>query len=61
MGLDYEKNQFDKLNFSIAQIINEKKIIRKCLINPSLDKRFSNVVGNLIIKKATISVLITII
>ena len=48
VGLDYEKkNQFDKLNFSIAQIINEKENNKKMPDKSSLDKRFSDLVGSL--------------
>ena len=47
VGLDYEKkNQFDKLNFSIAQIINEKENNKKMPDKSSLDKRFSDLVGS---------------
>ena len=40
------KNQFDKLNFSIAQIINEKENNKKMPDKSSLDKRFSDLVGS---------------
>ena len=47
VGLDYQnisaKNEFD---FSIGQIINEKKSNKKMPSSSSLDKRFSDIIGN---------------
>jgi len=46
LGFDYELEQLDKkLNFSIAQIINEKEN-RDMPSSSSLDQRFSDVVGH---------------
>ena len=48
VGLDYEINDnFNKTNFSIGQIISEKKNNKQMPDTLSLDNRFSNVVGNL--------------
>ena len=35
------------LNFSIGQIINEKKVNKKMPSSSSLDKRFSDIIGNM--------------
>ncbi len=47
-GFDYENNFGDqeKFNISVGQIINEKKTNKKMPNSSSLDKRFSDVVGN---------------
>ena len=48
VGLDYEINDnFNQTNFSIGQVINEKKNNKNMPDTISLDKRFSNVVGNI--------------
>ena len=48
IGLDYEINDdFNQTNFSIGQIISEKKNNKNMPDTLSLDNRFSNVVGNL--------------
>jgi len=48
IGLDYEINdEFNQTNFSIGQIISEKKNNKDMPDTLSLDNRFSNVVGNL--------------
>ncbi len=48
LGFDYErKNQGKKLNFSIGQIINEKQTNKKMPSSSSLDKRFSDIIGNM--------------
>jgi LPS-assembly protein len=48
VGLDYEINDsFNQTNFSIGQIISEKKNNKNMPDTISLDKRFSNIVGNL--------------
>ena len=48
VGLDYEINDdFNQTNFSIGQIISEKKNNKNMPDTLSLDNRFSNVVGNL--------------
>ena len=47
IGFDYNKKfKGNELNFSMGQIINEKKLIKKPS-SSSLDKRFSDVVGTL--------------
>ena len=47
VGLDYEmKNKFNKLNFSVAQIINEKENNKNMPDKSSLDKQFSDIVGS---------------
>ena len=47
IGLDYEINDdFNQTNFSIGQIISEKKNNKDMPDTLSLDNRFSNVVGN---------------
>ena len=47
VGLDYEiDNEKNKTTFSIGQIINEKKNNKNMPDTSSLDKRFSEVVGN---------------
>ena len=47
VGLDYQKTIKDKkYNFSVAQIINEKKTNKNMPSSSSLDKRFSDIVGN---------------
>ena len=49
IGLDYQnmngENEFD---FSIGQIINEGKSNKQMPSSSSLDKRFSDIIGNLI-------------
>ena len=48
VGLDYQQKFNDNsLDFSIGQIINSKKNNKKMPASSSLDKRFSDVVGNL--------------
>ena len=48
IGFDYErKNQGKELNFSIGQIINEKQTNKKMPSSSSLDKRFSDIIGNM--------------
>ena len=48
LGLDYEqKSQSNKLNFSIAQIINEKENNKNMPDKSSLDKKFSDLVGSI--------------
>ena len=48
VGLDYEINDnFNQTNFSIGQIISEKKNNKNMPDTSSLDNRFSNVIGNL--------------
>ena len=48
VGLNYEINDdFNQTNFSIGQIISEKKNNKNMPDTLSLDNRFSNVVGNL--------------
>ena len=48
VGFDYERINNDKiLNFSIGQIINEKKVNKKMPSSSSLDKRFSDIIGNM--------------
>ena len=48
LGFDYEKNNKDnELNFSIGQIINEKKSNKRMPSASSLDKRFSDIIGNM--------------
>ena len=46
IGFDYEikKNSFDKFNFSVAQVINEKEN-KKLSSNTSLDEKLSDLVG----------------
>ena len=47
LGLDYEiDNNENKFNFSIGQIINEKKNNKNMPASSSLDDRFSDVTGN---------------
>ena len=47
VGLDYEINKdFSKSNFSIGQIISEKKNNKKMSDTSSLDKRFSDIVAS---------------
>jgi len=46
-GFDYERLGNSKLNFSIGQIINEKKNNKNMPDTSTLDKRFSDVVGSL--------------
>ena len=47
LGLDYQKiNKFNKLNFSVAQIINEKENNKNMPDKSSLDKQFSDIVGS---------------
>ncbi len=47
VGLDYQKTINDKkYNFSLGQIINEKKTNKKMPSSSSLDKRFSDIVGS---------------
>ena len=47
LGLDYQRiNKLNKLNFSVAQIINEKENNKNMPDKSSLDKRFSDVVGS---------------
>ena len=53
IGLDYEINDdFNQTNFSIGQIISEKKNNKNMPDTLSLDNRFSNVVGNLSHKRS---------
>ena len=48
VGFDYQRlNNEKELNFSIGQIVNEKKNNKKMPSSSSLDKRFSDVVGNM--------------
>ena len=47
LGLDYQRlNQDKELNFSIAQVINEKKLNKNMPSSSGLDKRFSDIIGN---------------
>ena len=47
-GLDYEKkNKLNKIDFSIAQIINEKENNKKLPDSSGLDKRFSDFIGSM--------------
>lgn len=47
VGFDYNLNKENKkLDFSIGQIINEKKSNKKMPSTSSLDKRFSDIIGN---------------
>ena len=47
VGLDYQKTINEKkYNFSLGQIINEKKTNKKMPSSSSLDKRFSDIVGS---------------
>ena len=47
-GLDYEKkNSLNKIDFSIAQIINEKKNNKYMPDSSGLDKRFSDFIGSI--------------
>ena len=47
VGLNYEiENNLNKTNFSVSQIINEKKNNKKMSDTSSLDKRFSDIIGN---------------
>ena len=52
-GVNYNKEFIDdkELNFSIGQIINEKKANKKMPSTSSLDKRFSDIVGDLNFKR----------
>ena len=52
-GVNYNKEFIDdkELNFSIGQIINEKKANKKMPSRSSLDKRFSDIVGDLNFKR----------
>mgnify|MGYP001160206780 FL=1 len=52
-GIDYKKSfkNDQELNFSIGQIINEKKTDKRKPDTSSLDKRFSDVVGDLSFEK----------
>ena len=52
-GVDYNKKFIDdkELNFSIGQIINEKKANKNMPSTSSLDKRFSDIVGDLNFKR----------
>lgn len=51
VGLDYQKlNKKNQFDFSIGQIINEKKGNKKMPSSSSLDKRFSDIVGNVAFK-----------
>ncbi len=45
-GFDYEMDGESHINFSIGQIINEKKNNRNMPDSSSLDKRFSDIIGN---------------
>ena len=45
-GFDYNQTGPNKLNFTIGQIINEKKNNKNMPDSSSLDNRFSNIVGN---------------
>ena len=45
-GFDYNQTGSNKLNFTIGQIINEKKNNKNMPDSSSLDNRFSDVVGN---------------
>ncbi len=46
-GFDYERTSAsNKLNFSVGQIVNEKKTNKNMPDSSSLDKRFSDVVGS---------------
>tara|TARA_B100000963_G_scaffold360919_1_gene393872 strand:- start:2132 stop:4531 length:2400 start_codon:yes stop_codon:yes gene_type:complete len=48
VGFDYERSKNNKeLNFSLGQIINEKKTNKKMPSSSSLDDRFSDVIGNM--------------
>ena len=48
LGFDYEQLKNDKqLNFTIGQVINEKKTNKNMPSSSSLDKRFSDIVGSL--------------
>jgi LPS-assembly protein len=52
LGLDYEIDKDkSKTTFSVAQIINEKKNNKKIPDTSSLDKRFSDIIGNFNYKK----------
>ena len=52
LGFDNEKeDQTDKINFSIGQIINEKKNNKKMPDTSSLDNRFSDIVGSVKYKR----------
>ena len=52
LGLDYEiEEDNNKSSFSIAQIINEKKNNKNMPDTSSLDKRFSDIIGNFNYKK----------
>lgn len=51
VGLDYQNlNQNNQFDFSIGQIINEKKGNKNMPSSSSLDKRFSDIVGNIGLK-----------
>ena len=45
-GFDYNQTGSNKLNFTIGQIINEKKNNKNMPDSSSLDNRFSDIVGN---------------
>ena len=48
VGFDYTfTNENNELDFSLGQIINEKKTNKKMPSSSSLDKRFSDIIGNL--------------
>ena len=48
IGFDYENvNDEKELNFSLGQIINAKKSNKKMPSSSSLDKRFSDIIGNM--------------
>ena len=47
VGLDYQRfNNNKEFNFSIGQIINEKKLNKNMPASSGLDKRFSDLIGN---------------
>ena len=48
LGFDYEQDKNDKqLNFTIGQVINEKKTNKNMPSSSSLDEKFSDIVGSL--------------
>ena len=61
-GFDYIKsfNNDNKFNFSVGQIINEKKTDKNKPDTSSLDKRFSDIIGDLNLKKITFKLIINI-